>query len=66
MSNDTKKVDTMQPEEAHELKQILKCNTDGIALPDTGSTFNLTNDEEPLANALKASQPMVSRTNVRQ
>ena len=34
-SNNTEEVDATQPEEAHELKQISKHNTDGIALLDT-------------------------------
>ena len=40
VSNGTREVGVMQPEEAHELKQILKFDTDGIMSLDTGSTFN--------------------------
>ena len=60
------KVDMTQLEEAFEPRQISKCDTDGITLLDTGSTFNSTNNEESLANMINTLQPMVSRTNVGQ
>ena len=61
-----KKVDLTQPEEACKLKHISTHDTSRIALLDTGSTFNLTNNKEMLMNSVKAVQPMTSRTNVRQ
>ena len=56
----------MQPEPQCKLRQILRHNTDRVALPDTGSMFNSTNNKEPMTNAMEASQPMTSRTNVGQ
>ena len=61
-----KQINPMQPEEEHELKHLLKCNADQIALLDAGSTFNSMNNEEPLINFMEAVQPIVSRTNVGQ
>ena len=51
-------------EEVCKLKETLNEDTASIALLDTGSTFNSTNDKNKLADTGKAKQPIMSRANV--
>ena len=48
------------------LEQTLGRDTRNIGPLDTGSTFNSTNNENPLMNLKKAVSPIASRTNAGQ
>ena len=61
-----KEIDRTQPEPQCKLKHTLRQNTNRIALLDTRSTFNLTNDEELITNVMEATWPIASRMNVGQ
>ena len=60
------KNDIIEEEPRHELTHLLSRNTKNMAPLDTGSTFNLTNDEDTLINMQEAISPMTSRTNMGQ
>ena len=58
--------DNIEEETKCELAHSPSKNTKNVALLDTGSTFNSTNNEETLMNTQEAVSPMTSRTNAGQ
>ena len=59
-----KRVNDVAAEEAHELKETSNEDTASVVSLDTRSTFNSTNNENALADTVKATQPIASKMNV--
>ena len=65
-TRNNRKIDAMKPKPQFKLRQTLGHNTDRVALLDTGSIFNPTNDKELAMNTMEAIHLMTSKTNVGQ
>ena len=62
MNATEKKILCIVPEDEHESVSILTQNADNIGPPDTGSTFDSTNNKQLLINPIMAMTPIASRT----